>query len=236
LPLGTANNIANTLGVAGTPLEVLIQGWKTARSVNFDAAVAKGPWESQNFVEGFGVGLFAETMSQIHEQSIELPSADNPKKEIPAIVKILNDQLKNFPAKHMSVQLDGKDVSGNYILLEALNTRYIGPNLDLVPRAEINDGFLDIVFVAKGERAKLSKYISDRIKRKKSRANLTIRRGQHLQIEWQNSPIHIDDMTWPTGKDRTPLRSNAIDIQVDPAALVFLIPRDKKRRRPRSRA
>ena len=94
--------------------------------------------------------------------------------------------------------------------------------LDLVPRAEVNDGLLDVVFVPEAQRAKLTKYLSDRINHKSPRQKLTVRRGQHLQIEWENSPIHIDDTTWPTRKDRTPLRSNAIDIRVDPAALVFL--------------
>jgi diacylglycerol kinase (ATP) len=66
----------------------------------------------------------------------------------------------------MMVRLDGQDVSGDYILLEALNIRYIGPNLDLVPRADNNDGFLDVVFVTKGQRTRLNKYLSDRINRK----------------------------------------------------------------------
>ena len=35
-------------------------------------------------------------------------------------------------------------------------------------------------------------------------------------------------MTWPTEKDRTPLKSNAIDIRIDPAALVFLAPEEEK--------
>jgi diacylglycerol kinase (ATP) len=236
LPMGTANNIANMLGVTGRPLPDLIKGWKTARCVNFDAGLAKGPWGAQYFIEGFGVGLVAETMSQLDEEGLDLPSTDNPKKVIPTAVNILNEQLKNFPSKDMKVQLDGKDVSGDYVLLEALNIRYIGPNLDLVPRADINDGFLDVVFVTEGQRAKLKKYLSNRINRKHSRANLPVRRGQHLQIEWQNSPIHIDDTTWPKGKDRTPLRSNAIDIRLDPAALVFLTPADEKRPRGKSRS
>ena len=237
LPMGTANNIGNMLGIAGTPLPELIKGWKTARGVNFDAGLAKGPWGSQYFIEGFGVGLFAETMSRLDERKDpDLASSDNPEKVIPTVVSILNEQLKKFPSKDMIVQLDGKDVSGDYVLLEALNIRYIGPNLDLVPQADINDGFLDVVFITERQRAKLKEYLSNRINRKHARANLTVRRGQHLQIEWQNSPIHIDDTTWPKGKDRTPLRSNAIDIRIDPAALVFLTPADEKRPRRKRRS
>ncbi|HET8563734.1 MAG TPA: hypothetical protein VFM35_07685, partial [Candidatus Binatia bacterium] len=106
--------------------------------------------------------------------------------------------------------------------LEALNVRYIGPNLDLVPRAEINDGLLDVVFVSKDEQPKLNRYISDLLKDKRSRVSLTIRRGRHLQVEWKSSPVHIDDIPWPEDKDGAPVLSNAIDIKTEPGALVFL--------------
>jgi diacylglycerol kinase family enzyme len=229
--MGKANNVAKMLGLTGRPLEELIKGWKTARCVNFDAGVARGPWGSQCFIEGFGVGLFADTMSRLDGREILDPAhPDDAKKVVRTAVSILKNQIKNYSPKAMTVRLDGHDVSGDYVLLEALNIRYIGPNLDLVPRADINDGFLDVVFVTKSERAKLSKYFSSRIDGKNSRANLNVRRGRHLQIELKNSPIHIDDTAWPKDKDRTALRSNAIDIKIDPGALVFLVPVEKRRR------
>jgi diacylglycerol kinase (ATP) len=231
LPMGKANNVAKMLGLTGRPLADLIKGWKTAHCVNFDAGVAKGPWGSQWFIEGFGVGLFADTMARLDgQETLDEKHPDDSKKVIRTAVSILKNQIKTYPPKDMTVRLDGRDISGDYVLLEALNIRYIGPNLDLVPSADINDGFLDIVFVTKGERAKLSKYLSNRIDGKKSRANLTVRRGRHLQIELKNASIHIDDTAWPKDKDRTALRSNAIDIKIDPGALVFLTPVEKKRR------
>lgn len=42
LPLGTANNIASTLGMSDLTLKDVIAGWKVARCVHFDSAVAKG--------------------------------------------------------------------------------------------------------------------------------------------------------------------------------------------------
>jgi len=59
-----------------------------------------------------------------------------------------------------------------------LNVRYIGPNLDLVLRAEINDGPPHVVFVSKGEQAKLRQYISVHLNYKRSRVNLTVRQGR----------------------------------------------------------
>src|SRR5256885_5736787 len=64
LPMGTANNIARTLGLADVPIERLIAGWKQGRRVRLDLGAANGPWGARAFVEGAGVGLFAWTMPQ----------------------------------------------------------------------------------------------------------------------------------------------------------------------------
>jgi diacylglycerol kinase family enzyme len=128
----------------------------------------------------------------------------------------------------MTVRLDGKDISGDYVLLEALNIRFIGPNLDLVPRINVNDGLLDVVCVTKRERTKLSRYLTDRMKPKRSPSKLKVRQGRHLQIEWESSPLHIDDRPWPADEDHIPVQSNAIDVKIQPGALVFLVPKETK--------
>jgi diacylglycerol kinase (ATP) len=225
LPMGTANNIANTIGVTGRTFEDLINGWNAAQCVNFDAGVAKGPWGIRHFIEGFGVGLFAETMFRIDNgQHPHVSRAEDPEEEISAALKVLKKQLSSYPAKELTVRLDGQDLSGDYYMLETMNVRYIGPNLELVPRAEINDGLFDVVFVARGEQAKLRRYISDHLGHKRSRASLTVRQGRHLQVEWKSSQVHIDDMTWPEDRNGDRFLSIAIDVKIDPGALVFLKP------------
>jgi diacylglycerol kinase (ATP) len=226
LPMGTANNIATTIGVTGKKFEELIEAWNAAHCANFDAGVARGPWGLRYFVEGFGVGLFAETMFGIENgRHPQVLRSEDPEEEIGAALKILKKQLLSYPSKDLTVRLDGQDLSGDYYMLEAMNIRYIGPKLELVPRAQINDGLLDVVFVSKDEQAKLREYISDRIKHKRSRVNLTVHQGRHLQVEWKSSPVHIDDRPWPEDKNGNRVLSNAIDIKTDPGALVFLKPR-----------
>ncbi len=150
--------------------------------------------------------------------------SDNPKEAITASLKILQKHLSSYAAKDMTVRLDGEDLSGDYCMLEALNIRYIGPNLDLVPRAQTNDGLLDVVLVRKGEQAKLSRYISDRIHNRRSRPSLTVRQGRHLQIEWKSSAVHLDDMPWPKDQSAKQTLSGALDIKMDAGALVFFQP------------
>lgn len=230
LPTGTANNIATSLGIANKKLPDLIKGWTRARCVNFDVGLAKGPWGSEYFIEGFGIGLFAEAMSQLDEsENGDLADSGESKQIIKSVLSLLKKHLQKHPAKKITMRLDGKDLSGDYVVLEALNICSVGPNLKLAPKADFNDGFLDVVVVPKSERAQLRNYLADTIKNKNAPPDLPIRRGQHLQIEWESSPVHIDDMAWPEADDEIPVRLNAIHVDVHPAALVFLIPKTIRR-------
>ena len=225
LPMGTANNVAATLGMSSHSLEDLISGWKAARCVHFDAAVAKGPWGSKPFIEGFGLGLFAETMFQIdNSNEKQLAHAEDPEEEINSVLKILEERLRNFKFNDLTVRLDGEDLSGQYVLLEALNVRFIGPNLDLAPDANTKDGLLDIITVPHEKRTELAEYLVDRINGSESSLALPSHRGSHLQIEWESSPVHIDDMRWPEDPNAVTVNSHAITVKVDPGALVFLTP------------
>ena len=228
LPLGTANNIARTLGVAGKPLRDLVRSWKDARCVNCDAGIAKGPWGTQNFIEGFGVGLFAETMVRLETSNvIELVGGDDPPTALRTVLKILRTQLQKHTGRPMKIRLDGKKMSGDYLMLEVQNIRYIGPNLELHPEADINDGFLDVVMVGAKERNKLKPYL---MKTKPKRDSLTVRRARHVQIECECPSVHIDDQHWPDKKKNEATESIAVDIKVHPGALVFLAPQEAKRR------
>jgi len=194
--------------------------------------MASGPWGSEYFVEGFGLGLFAEAMLQLDgKDNDDLADSGEPAHVIDAVLRILKKKARSVEPKKISVRLDSKDLSDDYILLEALNTRYIGPNLDLVPQADPGDGFLDVVMVTRRDRRKLNSYLSNIVERKKTRPNLKFRRGQHLQIEWESSPVHIDDTPWPDEEDEPPVRLNALDVKVQPGALVFLIPQRTRRAR-----
>ena len=50
------------------------------------------------------------------------------------------------------MSIDGKDISGRYILWGAMNIRSAGPALHLAPKAKTDDGRLDFVAVREHER------------------------------------------------------------------------------------
>ncbi len=230
LPLGTANNLGHAMGLTGRALEPLIGEWETARRVSFDVGEAEGPWGSNYFVEGVGIGLFAATILNIEKGKDPKLAAARREDEITRVLQIFKEQIQKHRAKKIKVRLDDEDLSDDYVLIQASNIRYIGPNLDLAPGADTNDGLLDVVLIRRGEEDKLSRYLNSCIKRKDAKAKLTVHRGRHLEIEANGSPIHIDDKAWPPEKPRP--RSDAIKVEIGSHSVSFLCPQ-KTRRRPR---
>jgi diacylglycerol kinase family enzyme len=225
LPLGTANNIAKTLGLLDRPFQQLISGWAAARRVKFDVGVAEGPWGSRFFIEGLGIGLFTETMYRLDATSnADLAHLDGTDDKIASVLEMLKKRLQSPPIKKLKATLDGRDISAEYILLEAMNTSYIGPNLCLAPHANPSDGLLDVVSVARGEEDRLNKCLSDCIEGKLTPPTLTVRRAKHLQVQWNRFAVHIDDEVWPDSVETAPRLSSPIDVMIKPHALEFLAP------------
>ena len=225
LPMGTANNIANALGLADSPLDQLIAGWATARRMKFDVGAASGPWGSTYFVEGLGMGLFTDTMSRLDaRKNIDIAHHSVAEKKITSVLEFMNIRLEGCLARRMKVTLDDRDLSGDYVLLEVMNIRCVGPNLCLAPAADPGDGLLDVVLVSNDERSLMKNYLSDRIEGKSDCAVLAVHKGRHLHIECEWFPIHIDDDIKLKKKPPTPFSSSVIDVTLDSAALEMLVP------------
>jgi diacylglycerol kinase family enzyme len=225
LPMGTANNVATMLDLKRRPLDELIGGWTSARRVKFDVGVAKGPWGSTYFIEGVGAGVFTETMSRLDaRRNVDLAHHDNTEKKIQTALHIMKIRLEGSPAIRLKVALDGHDLTGDYVLVEAMNIRSIGPNLCLAPDADPGDGLLDVVLVSDGERGKLSDYLAEQATRKKTSPKLPVHRGRHLHVECDEIRIHIDDNVWPNHGEHPPYSPMIIDVSLHSESLEMLVP------------
>lgn len=223
LPLGTANNISKTLGLTDLTLEEIVAGWDLERHTAFDAGVAKGPWGSRYFVEGMGVGLFACTIP-VADESKTLASLSDADAKVSYALGMLQQRLARCPPHALELKLDGKDMSGDYVLFEAMNMEFVGPNLYLAPDIAPTDGLLDIVLVTTAERDKLNESLATWQGGELVRPNLTRHRAARVQMEWTGFEVHFDDEPWPTEKqDGAALRH--IELSVERNALSFLTPR-----------
>jgi diacylglycerol kinase (ATP) len=225
LPLGTANNIAKTLNLMDIPLTELIEGWSAARRREFDAGVANGPWGSTHFVEGLGIGLFTEMMTRLDARgNIDLAHLTEPEEKITSVLEMLRVRLQTCPEIKLNVTVDGRDLSGEYILLEVMNIKSIGPNLFLAPGADPGDGLFDVVCLTRGAQETLDRCLEECKEGNQAPTGLPVRRGKQIHIEWEGTPIHIDDQAWPENGAKLPPSSTVIDITAEPKSLDFLIP------------
>jgi diacylglycerol kinase family enzyme len=222
LPLGTANNIAHSLGINGLPIEKHVAAWEDAPRLPFDTAIARGPWGKRRFVEGLGIGLFAWTMPQASD-SKTLARIDDPEEAVVHVMKMLQDRLDNYKPREIEARLDGEDLSGEYIMFEAMNLQYVGPNLHLAPHVEPGDGKLHVVAVTEAERERLHDYLDRWQKGKTLAVKLPTYSGEKLKIRRGDYEVHLDDKLWPD-PDESAAKSGDIEVEVEPAALEFVVP------------
>jgi diacylglycerol kinase family enzyme len=227
LPMGTANNIASALNLKGRPLDQLIAGWTDARPLRIDIGVANGPWGSDYFFEGVGAGAFTDTMSRLDaRKNVDLAHHDDSDRKIISALQIMKIRLESCSALRLKLAIDGHDFSADYVLLEAMNIRSVGPNLCLAPCADPADGLLDFVLVRDDERDQLNQYLSARIEGQQSAPALKVEKGRRLHIECDETRIHIDDDVWPKHGEHPPYSPMIIDVSLHPESLEMVVPSD----------
>jgi diacylglycerol kinase (ATP) len=224
LPLGTANNISNTLGLTSRPLEELIAGWAAARRIRFDVGLARGPWGTTRFIEGLGAGLFANAISQLDARAdVTFGPPGNRDEKTASALRWLKERVWDWPAKELHITLDGKDLSGEYILFQVMNIQHIGPGLRLAPDADPGDGQLDVVLVKADERDKLGEYFVCRLEGHPHPPRFIVPRGKRLKLRWESSDMHIDDKVWPAPEPASSDSPVFVDVRLESHALEFLV-------------
>jgi diacylglycerol kinase family enzyme len=156
LPVGTANNIARSLGIAEDNLSRAIQGWAGGRVEPFGVGTAILSGGEERFVESVGGGSFAEAIARGREDHGE---GDKIERGLRALGQVLGEAK----SLRWDVEADGDDLSGEYLAVEAMNVREVGPNVPLAPNADPRDGGLDIVLVRPENRAGLAAYVESRL-------------------------------------------------------------------------
>ena len=222
MPTGTANNIATSLGIAKDGLDEQPWSWAKAAKINLDIGKATGPWGVACFVEGFGLGLVPFGIRHAKDSAAVDPD-DVAEDKVASAVSAIRQALQQCTAVRVRARLDGRDISGRYLMLQAMNIGRVGPNLNLAPRADPGDGRLDVVLVAEAQRELLDRYLAAHEREEGRIPRLPVRRGRRLHIEWRDFAVHIDDRLWP-GKRRSRGPSGAIEVTLYGQGVDFLLP------------
>jgi diacylglycerol kinase (ATP) len=229
IPTGTANNIGRTLGITGEARD-LIAGWNAGHLTAFDTGIVRGSSQPCPLVEGMGFGPIAVTIAALSPLTDAEASAEWTADEVRRDLKVLREVLADYPVHECRVTLDGHDLSGDYILVEAMNIRSVGPNVALAPDADVSDGLFDLVLLSDAHREALRDYLTARLEGAHPTMRVPVHRGRHVELSWKGSRVHIDDEVWPNERDassgRVWSRKDRVELEVlmNPSALQVLVP------------
>ena len=220
LPIGTANNVARSLGVSGEPAEIASRWSEAARRVRFDLGAAQGPWGQMRFLEGAGVGLVPAAIAAAHEHG-KKKIANSGGGPIEGARRVYRRALKKLKPTPFAVSADGERLDGDYLLVQVLNTPFVGPNLALSPGADPGDGFLDLVLAGEGEREALRALLEE----DEGGASLPVHRVRSVEIsrreisrrEKGSAAVHVDDDLPESDK------ASVMALTVQPGQVEFLV-------------
>lgn len=184
LPLGTANNIASSLGIAGDPRD-LVAGLADADAVPLDIAIAQGAWGERRFCESVGFGLIARGLAPVN--AARLPSPH----KIPTGRDALRQALRTMSPDRLTVALDGKPAEEEVLLLEVMRIPSVGPRLRLVPQAHPGDGRFYVATLGPEGREAMLDWLHHPDDGEP--APVRLREANHVEIQWQAHPLHLDD-------------------------------------------
>jgi len=228
IPLGTANNIAHSLGIAGQPAEV-VRGWRTAEVRALDLGMVRGPWGERRFIESVGVGLIGRAIAILDRvaeisQRVLATREDRLHRDV-TVLLALTHELQPVPLRLRTDARHGP--LEKFLLCEIMNIRHSGPGVELSRSADSSDGFLDLVTVKAGERGKLITHLERCLADKLPAPLLRTQRVREVSLSIGNHEVRVDDeVVWPTITPTSPrlTRTVKISIGVEAGALRCLLP------------
>lgn len=218
LPLGTANNIARTLGIKGRPGQI-IRSWKKKKIQNYDIGRATGLDDDAYFLEAFGYGIFPKLIRKMHKRTPE--EDETPEAEMEAAKEMLLSIVDEYEAVDALVETERKTFHDKYLMIELLNIRSIGSNLEMAPDADPGDGIFELVLVPESKRKVLKKYIRQLFEGTEAVFPVKPVKTRMARIFWQGKDVHADDTLL---KEYVPVE---VELKVMHSFIEFLVPEQK---------
>ncbi len=215
LPLGTANNIAKTLGISGTTEEI-IQSWHRATLKKYDVGRIVDMEGAEFFLESFGYGIFPYLILEMEKQ--EKNSLEDPEEKIHAALELLHQIILAYEPQQCELEVDGTNHSGKFLLAEIMNTRSIGPNLVLSPNSDVSDGELEVVLIPENHKERFASYVLNKVRGEEEEFVASTLKAKNIRIGWDGTHIHVDGNIVKTRK------SKEVRIELMEGLVEFLVP------------
>jgi len=215
LPFGTANNIAESLNIKGEPVDI-IRSWGLAQTTAIDVGeIFDIEEEPVYYIESFGYGLFPYLMKEMHKQGKN--KIEDKDEKMKAALQLMHSISHSYKPHYCELIIDGEDHSGEFLMAEIMNTRFIGPNLFLSPHGHPGDGTFEVVLLPGEDQPKFAAYVDSKIQHAEVTYSFVTLKAEDIQIKWKGTHVHVDD-------EVITLKENApVHVRVQKNALVFLI-------------
>ena len=212
LPLGTANNIAKSLGV-GRPTVELVASWHIEKHMAFYPIGVAGPWGRCRIIEGIGLGAIEQAIA-------ELPR----KTGFGRARAKYADAALGAPAEDLKIRIDSEALSGSFTLFEVTKFPYIGPNLRLAPGIDtVHRGFA-VCSVGDGARQRraLAKWFTEP---HAAVSPVSVRIASRLEIVGRFRQVRIEGNLWhDKGYGKNGDATQLVVLQTESEPIFFLVP------------
>lgn len=210
LPLGNANNIARSLGIAGTPPE-LAEQWRARHVRSYHLVEIICREKRELCTEGFGVGLMAALIKRSAKGKKAI-GADNIRRGRRALSALVSDA----EPLELEVNIDGKLWKSGLISVDVLNIPFTGPALPLAHNADPGDTLLDVIGFENDKREELIQWINNP---QEDAPPASAWRGEQIEIRWRDADSRVDD---GAAKGKSDWRQALV--RCDPKPLHILVP------------
>jgi diacylglycerol kinase family enzyme len=209
LPMGTANNIATSLGINGEPSD-LIPRWADGRVVHIDVGTIQDVRGETRFLEGVGAGLI---VAGILKGSAAISRGSEPAARLAHARELVLQTIERLTPQHHTITIDGAVIEGDYLLVEVLNIPSVGPNVRLSADTSPADGLLSVVVAGESDRGAISAYLRAEAHGMED-AGLKSWRGARVELKGLRD-YHVDDEVRAAG-------GGAVSIGITPLSLGIL--------------
>ena len=155
-------------------------------------------------------------------------------------IEAIRQTMGTFESSECRMLLDGEDISGAYLLVEALNTPAFGPRIKVAPEADPSDGLLEVLRIRDDVRPGFLRYLTGLLREElEEPPTVEVNQGSRLEIFWNGFPIHVDGEVRPADveppDDREPVspvspqpdggNGSTICVEVLPQSIILRLPK-----------
>lgn len=208
IALGTANNTARTLGLPA-PAKKVAKAWQNARKVSFDLGLLSDGALRHRFSEAAGWGVFPETIARAKGKK-----KSGVAKTLRRDRRLFRETVRASVPRPYRIEIDGRDLSGDYLVVEVMNIPLLGPQLAISPTSEPSDGELEVVLAGNAERAALEQLVSVG---EVEQGALRVERGRKIRVEASDGLLHRDGRV-----ERHAPGAREFELEVEAGAVSYL--------------